>query len=144
MCGASPLETCKGVAALPYSSSSSGASRPYGSPAGSGSAEPAAIQGAHAARPYACMDTKLGIINSQADLPATLRVIKVNGTCISSASICTGGSALTRNSRGEDKLNAQGHAPCSVLFCKLVLYTHLRKTVFWTVTKNILCFNRNK
>lgn len=55
----------------------------------------------HTTGPYAHVDTKLGIINSQADLPAMPRVIKVNGTRISSASICTGGSALSRSLRGE-------------------------------------------
>lgn len=94
--------------------------------------------------PSARMDTKLGIINSRADLLAMTRVIKVNGTRISSASICIGGSALTRSLRGETNWIHKGHAPCSVLFCKLVLNTHLRKTVLWMVTKNLLCCDRNQ
>lgn len=78
-----PPEPRSGVAALPDR-------RARGPAAPGGLAEPVAQPGARAARPHAGVHTKLGIIHSPADPPATPRVIKVNGTRISSASICTG------------------------------------------------------
>lgn len=90
------VQTRAGVAALPSGTSAAlAAPRPARGPRSPLPREE------HATGPYARPDTKLGIINSRADLPAMTRVIKVNGTRISSASICTGGSALTRSSRAE-------------------------------------------